>query len=331
MTLDAKRQILERLEKGAKPSLLMQEFNCGKAIISDIKRSKAQILAYVSTMETSSGAKKRRTMKKEGYEDVEKTTYLWFLQERSRGTPISGPIITEKALQFYRRLHGEASASDFKASQGWLDRFKRRHGIRQLRVVGEKLSADVQSIQPFIEKLYRLIQENSLQLEQLYNADETGLYWRVLPTTTLASAREKEAPGVKSSKDRVTLLGCVNATGQHKLQPVLIGKYKKPRCFKNVNMSALPVHYTAQKNAWMNSDIFETWFHQQFVPAVKRHLQHKSLPCKAVLLIDNCAAHPDEDMLCSYDGQIRTVFLPPNTTSVIQPLDGGILETVKRN
>ena len=105
--------------------------------------------------------------------------------------------------------------------------------------MGEKRSADVQSIQPFIEMLYRMIQENYLQLEQLYNADETGLYWRVLPTTTLASAREKEAPGVKKSKDRVTLLGCVNATGQHKLQPVLIGKYKKPRCFKNVNMSAL--------------------------------------------------------------------------------------------
>ena len=59
MTLDAKHQILERLEKGLKPSLLMQEFNCGKATISDIKRNKAQILAYVSTMETSSGTKKR--------------------------------------------------------------------------------------------------------------------------------------------------------------------------------------------------------------------------------------------------------------------------------
>ena len=257
LTLDSKREILERLAKGTKPSLLMKEFNCGKATISDIKRNKERILSYISTMETSSGAKKRKTLKKEFYEDVEKATYLWFLQERSRGTPISGPILAEKALQFYRRLHGEASADDFKASQGWLDKFKRRHGIRQLRVVGEKLSADVQSIEPFVEKLHKLMEEKGLQLEQLYNADETGLFWRVLPKVTLASAQEKEAPGVKSSKDRVTLLGCVNATGQHKLKPVLIGKYKKPRCFKNVNMSVLPVHYTAQSNAWMNSDIFE--------------------------------------------------------------------------
>ena len=37
-----------------------------------------------------------------------------------RATPISGLILPEKALQFCCRLHGEESADDFKASQGWL-------------------------------------------------------------------------------------------------------------------------------------------------------------------------------------------------------------------
>ena len=41
----------------------------------------------------------------------------------------------------------------------------------------------------------------------------------------------------------LTVLGCTNATGTHKLKPVLIGKSAKPRCFKNVNMDALPVTY----------------------------------------------------------------------------------------
>ena len=42
MTLDTKRQILERIEKGAKPSLLMKEFNCGKATTSDIKKIRSR-------------------------------------------------------------------------------------------------------------------------------------------------------------------------------------------------------------------------------------------------------------------------------------------------
>ena len=107
-------------------------------------------------METVGGAKRRKTLKKESYEDVEKATYLWFQQERAQGTPISGPYLCEKALQFHRRFHGEDSAvDDFKASQEWLDNFKRRHGIRQLCVMGERLSANLDSIQAFVEKLCR--------------------------------------------------------------------------------------------------------------------------------------------------------------------------------
>lgn len=52
---------------------------------------------------------------------------------------------------------------------------------------------------------------------------------------------------------------------------------------------------------------------------------------RAILLLDNCAAHPNGCVLCSQNGQFKCVFLPPNTTSMIQQLDGGILETTKRN
>ena len=79
----------------------MQEFNCGKSTISDIKKNKEWILGYVSAMETAGGAKKRKTLKKECYKDMEKAAYLWFQQECARGTPISGPILCEKPLQFY--------------------------------------------------------------------------------------------------------------------------------------------------------------------------------------------------------------------------------------
>ena len=51
LTLDAKRQILQRLQKGEKPSSLIAEFKYGKATISDVKKNKERILAYISTME----------------------------------------------------------------------------------------------------------------------------------------------------------------------------------------------------------------------------------------------------------------------------------------
>ena len=87
-----------------------------------------------------------------------------------------------------------------------------------------------------------MIEEKNLILEQIYNADETGLLWKCLLQRTLVSCLEKSAPGFKKAKDHLTVLGCTNATGTHKLKPV-IGKSLKPRCFKHVNMDALPVIY----------------------------------------------------------------------------------------
>ena len=58
---------------------------------------------------------------------------------------------------------------------------------------------------------------------------------------------EKHAKNFKQSKDRITLLGCANATGTCKLPLTCIGKSAKPRCFKHMDMKELPVNYCSQK------------------------------------------------------------------------------------
>ena len=41
-------------------------------------------------------------------------------------------------------------------------------------------------------------------------------------------------------------------------------------------------------------------------------------------------AHPSEDELVSADGKIIAKFLPPNVTALVQPMDQGVLESIKR-
>lgn len=132
------------------------------------------------------------------------------------------------------------------ASSGWLDRWKKQYGIRQLEICGEKLSADSEIVAKFCEKFQNIIQQENLTLDQVYNCDETGLNYKMLPSKTLASQEEKAAPGLKKSKDRVTVLAAANASGHHKLQLMVIGKAAKPRALKNITKSALPVTYTNQ-------------------------------------------------------------------------------------
>ena len=71
--------------------------------------------------------------------------------------------------------------------------------------------------------------------------------------------------------------------------------------------------------------LFTDWFYNDFVPHVTKYLKSKDLPIKAVLYVDNCSAHPDN----LKKGEIECKFLPPNTTSLIQPMDQGPLRQMK--
>lgn len=129
----------------------------------------------------------------------------------------------------------------------------------------------------------------------------------------------------------MTLLACSNATGNHKLPLVAIGKSANPRCFKHINKNALPVQYYSQKSAWTNSSIFNDQFNNTFVPSVEKYLYDKDLPAKAILLLDNSPSHPSADVVQSSDKSVTAMYLPANTISLIQPMDQGVLETLKRH
>ncbi|XP_078233580.1 fidgetin-like protein 1 isoform X4 [Pogona vitticeps] len=67
-------------------------------------------------------------------------------------------------------------------------------------------------------------------------------------------------------------------------------------------------------------------------PAVKRYLVDNDLPLKALLLMDNAPAHPPglEDDLLEEFSFIKIMFLPPNTTPVLQPMDQQVIVNFKK-
>jgi len=56
--------------------------------------------------------------------------------------------------------------------------------------------------------------------------------------------------GRKKNKERLSIALCTNADGSHKLDPLVIGKSAKPRCFKNINLANLPMVYRNNGKAW---------------------------------------------------------------------------------
>ena len=80
------------------------------------------ILKFTDSIETSEGLK-RKFLKLADDERLDKALYAWFIQQRSTGTPISGPLLQEKAKPFSTQLNTEAADREFKAnSTGWLEK-----------------------------------------------------------------------------------------------------------------------------------------------------------------------------------------------------------------
>lgn len=258
LSLCEKSKVIEEYEKGVSVSALARKYGIAKSTVCSIKNKKSKILAMLGQPLRSS---RKCTLKKAEYPKMEKALYKWFRCQRERQARINGNLMKQRAIYYFNKYY----TGRFNASDGWFQKFKMRYGVRLLKVCGEKLSSQPELVQPFKRKLENKIHELNLCDHQLYNADETGLYWQLLPDKTYVSLDEKSAPGMKSAKQRITFLGCANASGSHKLRPLVIGKAKNPRCFKNFNN---PVIYTNTKNAWMTAAVFKTWFFDNFVPEV---------------------------------------------------------------
>ena len=69
---------------------------------------------------------------------------------------------------------------EFSVSDGWLWRFSRRHGIWQLTLQGEKL-ADKPAADQFVTTFQTFIEQNNYLLNQTFNYDETGMYYKLMP------------------------------------------------------------------------------------------------------------------------------------------------------
>lgn len=262
LSLEQKVEIIQQLERGVIAKRIAQNFGVSAAAISYVKTNKANILAAVTD---SVHDVKKKTLHKPHNEEMEKQLYKWFEFQRSKQCPLTADMIKAKAKEIFRKLYPEKDDSAFVASNGWFNRFKHRHGIRFLTVSGEKLSADLSSITPFIHRLRAKMQAMGITEEQLYNADESGLYYRLLPNKTFVAANEKNAPGRKTPKERVTFMLCANSDGSHKLKTLVIGKSKNPRCFKGFKN---PLLYNHSKTAWMTRHIFKEWFYHDFVKEV---------------------------------------------------------------
>ncbi|GFS79232.1 tigger transposable element-derived protein 1 [Nephila pilipes] len=300
MSIELKREIIEKHEQGVRVVDLSRQYGRSTSMICTVLKQKESIKSVT--------------------------------EKQLQGDTLTQTIICEKARAIYGDLLkqtpqtsiDEASEESFKASRGWFENFKKRTGIHSIVRHSEEASSDMKAAEDYIKTFSNLIKAQGYISQQVFNCDETGLFWKKMMNRTYITAEEM-MPGHKPMKDRLTLVLCDNASVDCKIKPLLVYHSENPRAFKShkILKEKLQVMWKSNPKAWVTRKFFVEWVNLVFGPSVKKYLQEKNLPVQALLILDNAPAHPPnlEDDILEEFKFIKVLYLPPNTTPILQPMD----------
>lgn len=132
-------------------------------------------------------------------------------------------------------------AKEFKASYHWLAAFMKRNKLA-LRHCTKTLQKLLEQTRPLLEKFYQLINdlkmENSYKLGNIFNMDETPVWFDMSGTITVNPKGEKTVH--------------IRSTDRAKLPPICIFKGKKLNRGEQIPSGIMVWH---QENGWMNTEL----------------------------------------------------------------------------
>ncbi|XP_023352449.2 tigger transposable element-derived protein 5 [Sarcophilus harrisii] len=375
-----KLQAIERVKGGERQASVCRDFGVPGGTLRGWLKDEPKLRWFLDQLGGEVGTQ-RKKMRLANEEEIDRAVYTWFLTLRQHGIPLSGPIIQAQAEAFARQIYGPECT--FKASHGWFWRWQKRHGISSQRIYGEAEPAPPPPASapplPTVKAEPDLVAigghsspmpppapaDGGYGDEQIYNANVTGLYWKLLPEQT-APPGEGE-PGNRGPKwrgDRVTVLLAANLTGSHKLKPLVIGQLPDPPSLRHHNQDKFPASYRYSPDAWLSATLLRGWFFEEFVPGVRRYLRRSCLQQKAVLLVNHhpgprpsglwpsspgegeeagkrqraagslgpgpALCHPEE--LQTPDGAVRVLFLSKSSSrcKIPAPLEQGVVSAFKQ-
>ena len=178
-----KYEILQELDKGAKRTFVQEKYGVAHLTLAGFIKKREEIEASVKKP-TSLAAKNTR---QSSFPELDTALLEWFRQIRSDSSDvsISGADLLLKAEEIVTKLkERDVDGYDLAVvDKNWIDRWKKRHGVAKKLIVGESASADEPAAKTWLDMQVKLIRDEFADAD-IFNADETGLFWRMTPDKT---------------------------------------------------------------------------------------------------------------------------------------------------
>ncbi|UYV82343.1 hypothetical protein LAZ67_21001753, partial [Cordylochernes scorpioides] len=211
-------KILDEVARGVlSKSQIAENFQIAKSTLSTILKNKEKIDAAVASGSSSSS----KRLRKASHQDVEDELLKWFKKSRQNNISVSGALVKEKAKEISVSL----AVENFKCSDGWLWRFQRRNIIASLVVSGEINKVSEETVTDWLNKFEEI--KNEYKDEDIFNIDETGVFYNLLPDRSL---------DFKGTKCHGTLDEGLNIRGSPELEEK---KKKKQKTMRSLRLRGL--------------------------------------------------------------------------------------------
>ena len=250
------------------------------------------------------------------FPDMEEELVAWVKQLRKEGHAVHGKSIQKKAKDIIADFYGGDVI--FNASNGWLNRFLRRHGLVSRRVTtqGQGIPGNAaEQSKKFMADMKTA--SSALPLNAVGNMDETP-FWFDLP-----SAETYDFKGLKTIKSRTTgneklrftvvLTALANGA---KLKPMLIFKG-----LKNVPKGKFPdgCVVTVAKGESMTGELLQ----REWAEKVWRTRPGNLFQAPGVMVYDRHRSHTHHDSVSHLERRHNTevILIPAGMTSLQQPCD----------
>jgi hypothetical protein len=165
--------------------------------------------------------------------ELEQVLFTWQTRVEERGGVTTGELLQAKAHEIWHQLpqYSDKPAPEF--SNSWLEGFKRRFKIC-FRVQHGEAASIPQSAEEEMKGLQTVA--GIYKEEDIYNIDESALFWRMMLSRGLLS---QPCAGLKKDKSRISMAFCTNATGTDRLPIWFIGKAKTPHALRGISVSTM--------------------------------------------------------------------------------------------
>lgn len=256
--------------------------------------------------------------KKPLYPDIEDDLYGWILNKRADGLEVKYQDIKNNAIVFFKSKNGDGNVPTF--SNKWIAGFLKRYNLTLRKVSSCRIKKDEDEhiFNEYKSKFNDLIIKNKIKTENIYNMDETGIFFNMSSDTTVDFVGAKKVSIIKNyaSKTRFTCVLTISASG-HFLKPMLI--------FKGINLTKQmkkisDIHNIhVQENAWMNIGLMKN-----YIDTLPFSDENK------LMIMDEFICHKNPEILSLLQAKNYLVlFVPKGYTDLLQPLDVGIMKPFK--